>query len=371
MSAWTFNANSDAMHAYNASRDYTGKAVHSLCYAPHTNLYFDTRGTVRVCCHNTQFPVGNILKDSLDDIWRGARIKALRRSLEEDKFAEGCEFCEFQTAEGCFDDAAMRRFERFTVEGEAPEWPRQLEFSISNVCNLECIMCDGYHSSAIRSHREKSAPLPKLYSESFIESLLPYLANAKWLKFLGGEPFLITEYYRIWDMMIEKGINVPCHVTTNGTQYNQNVERVINSMPMSFAVSMDGVTRETVESIRVNADYREVFENAWRFREVARARGTSFSLTYCLMRQNWHEFGLFCLMGDIWDCSVAVNTVRQPPELGIYTLPAPELRIVLDAMNAESHRLAPLLKRNKLIWLGQLARIQAKVLMAEKDSAPV
>ena len=350
-----------ARDEYMESRDYSKKAVRSLCYAPYSTLYFDTQGSVRVCCHNHRFPVGNVLDNSINEIWRGARIKVLRDKLADRNFGPGCEFCQLQTAEGCFSDAAMRRFDLFTVSSESPEWPQQLEFSISNVCNLECVMCSGFQSSAIRSRREHLPILPHLYSDSFIQSLREYLTNATWLKFLGGEPFLIDEYCKIWDMMIAHGITTRCHVTTNGTQFNARVERILDRIPMSFAISMDGVRPETVESIRVNANYQELMANARRFRDYTRARKTAFSLTYCLMRQNWREFGEFCAMGDEWDCNVGVNTVRHPPEFGIYTLPAAELRGVLAAMEAEAPGLDTRLARNRRVWFGELERIRAKV----------
>jgi MoaA/NifB/PqqE/SkfB family radical SAM enzyme len=350
-----------ARDAHMAARNYSQKAVRSLCYAPYTSLYFDTQGRVRVCCHNHEFPVGHVRENSIDEMWRGPRIKALRDALAAGEFAPGCQFCEFQTAEGCFDDAAMHRFDRFTLSSDPPEWPQQLEFSISNACNLECVMCSGLHSSLIRAKREHLPVLPKVYSDAFIHSLREYLSHAIWLKFLGGEPFLVREYYQIWDMMIADGITTPCHVTTNGTQFNRKVEAVLDRIPMSFAVSMDGMRPETIESIRVNAKYDVLMDNARRFREYAKAKRTSFALTYCLMRQNWREFGEFCAMADEWDCNVAVNTVRHPPEFGIYTLPAAELRGVFEGMEAEAATLAARLTRNKRVWFGEFERIGAKV----------
>jgi radical SAM protein with 4Fe4S-binding SPASM domain len=350
---------------YLASRDYSKKSVRALCYAPYNSLYFDTQGSVRVCCHNHQFPVGNILQNSVDEIWRGERISVLREALADGEFGPGCQFCEFQTAEGCFKDAAMHRFDAFPVLSNQPEWPQQLEFSISNACNLECVMCSGKHSSAIRAKREKLPPQSRLYSRAFLESMVDYLANASWLKFLGGEPFLVQEYYQIWDLMIANGITTRCHVTTNGTQFNGKVQNVLDRIPMSFSVSMDGVRRETIESIRVNAEYDVLMSNARRFRDYAKAKGTSFGLTYCLMRQNWREFGEFCVMADEWGCNVAVNTVRNPPEFGIYTMSSVELGMVLKAMEAEAVQLENRLTRNRKVWFGELDRIRAKVRVAE------
>jgi sulfatase maturation enzyme AslB (radical SAM superfamily) len=129
---------------------------------------------------------------------------------------------------------------------------------------------------------------------------------------------------------------------------------------MSFAVSLDGATKKTMESIRVNAKYEEVMENARRFREYARERKTSFSVTYCLMRQNWHEFGDFCLLADSWGCSVGLNTVVQPPQFGIYSLPVEDLRKVLAGMEAQAPELDATLKRNRALWFGELERIRAR-----------
>ena len=123
---------------------------------------------------------------------------------------------------------------------------------------------------------------------------------------------------------------------------------------------MDGATRETVESIRVNAKYDQVIANARRFRDYAKERKTSFSLTFCLMRQNWHEFGDYCLLADSWDCAVGINTVINPPEFGIYTLPPEELRKILTAMEQQAPHLEGSLKKNHAVWFGELDRIRAR-----------
>lgn len=350
----------ELLKLYDESRDFSNKAFRALCYAPFTSMYFDNAGDVRVCCHNYKFLVGSILKNSIDEIWSGAPIQELRSQLRDYKFGPGCDFCAVQTRE-TFANAAMRRYDKFTVvEDPALQWPQQMEFSISNACNLECIMCRGFWSSTIRSRREKLPPLPRHYGDAFFESLWKYLPHLKQLKFLGGEPFLINEYYKLWNKLIADGLSIPCHVTTNGTQYNDKVERVLEKLPFSFSISMDGATRETLESIRVNAKYDEVMANARRFRDYAQNRKTSFSLTFCLMRQNWHEFGQYCLLADSWDCAVGINTVINPPQFGIYTLPLEDLRKILDSLEQQAIELESSLKKNRAVWFGELDRIRAR-----------
>ena len=350
--------NPDALAEYDRTRDYSKKAVRALCYAPYANLYFDHAGRVRVCCHNWKYVLGNAQKDNIDEMWQGARMKLLRDALASNEFGPGCEHCENQIRDGSLANPPMRRFDEFDIPSAAPQWPQEMEFSISNACNLECIMCRGVHSSAIRAHREKLPPLPRLYSDEFLDSLRKYLPHLKRAKFLGGEPFLVVEYFRLWNMMIAEGLTIPCHVTTNGTQYNAKIERVMDALPMSFAVSLDGATKETVESIRVNANYEQQLEILNRFREYTRTRRTYLSLTFCFMRQNWHEFGDYCLFADEWDCNVWVNTVTDPPQFGVYNLPAEDLRKILKTMEEQASRLDSLLKRNRSVWFAEFDRVR-------------
>ena len=345
---------------YDARRSLNGKAARALCYAPFVSLYFDVSGNVRVCCHNDAHPAGNVLTENLDDIWSGAKIKLLRDSMKKYEYGPGCDFCYHQTHAGNLDNLAVDRFERFEVESEDPAWPQQMEFALSNSCNLECIMCTGMFSSAIRSHRENLPQIPRVYSDDILESFRKYLKHLKYAKFLGGEPFLIPEYQRLWDMMIEEGLRVPCHVTTNCTQFNGRVERILEKIPMDVSVSLDGVTRQTVESIRVNAKFDEVMHNARRFRAYCKFRRGQFGLTFCLMRVNWHEFGDYCLMADDWDCKVYVNTVTYPDHLGLYTLEKDHLRKILHEMEKQATALERRLGRNRDVWFGELARIRAE-----------
>ena len=104
---------------YDAQRDFSNKALGSLCYAPHTNLFFDMEGRVRACCWNWQHPLGNVRTHTLDEMWAGAQAQLLRRAVEDYSFGSGCEFCAKQTADGWTTRAAMRNFDRWPVAAVA------------------------------------------------------------------------------------------------------------------------------------------------------------------------------------------------------------------------------------------------------------
>lgn len=336
---------------YDNSRDFGQKAFKSGCYAPFTSLNFTPMGNVLVCCKNDKYVLGNVATKRLPEIWQGRPLSNLRKTLNDYNFDSGCQECEWLIATGNYHGSNTANFEEFPVQSLDPEWPQIMGFALSNACNFECIMCSGELSSSIRAHREGLPALPKMYKEQFFQDLRPFLPHLRQTIFYGGEPFLTPECFRVWDMMIEEGVtNTRSHVTTNASQYNAKVERVLEALPFSLSISMDGATKETVEKVRVNCKFEEFSRNVLRFREYSRRHQSHFNLSYCLMRQNWHEFGDVLLFAEELGCTVFVNTVVGPEHCSLYTLPAEELNRIVDEMERQGIRLEGKLPINRQVW---------------------
>jgi radical SAM protein with 4Fe4S-binding SPASM domain len=304
----------------------------ALCVAPRTSRYLDTRGNVLACCHSHQAPLGNVGEAPLADIWHGTVAGEMRRRLDASVLPDACRHCRWQLADGNVEGVYLRQFDRFRPDADL-DWPVQIEFALSNRCNLECAMCNGDFSSTIRSRREGRAPLPVVYGDDFFAQLPPFLRRLRQARFLGGEPFLVPEYQRIWDLLVAEGRPVDCDVTTNGTVWTPRIAATLDALPFSIGVSVDGVTAETVEAIRVGADFATVMANLERFSAYCARRGTPFTMTFCLMTPNWHEFPAFVQLADDLGAQVVVNTVTWPPHLSLYELGPEELAPVLDALS--------------------------------------
>src|SRR5262249_50045574 len=185
-------------------------------------------------------------------------------AVRDYRFDQGCSYCEWQIGARNFTNLAISKWDRLPVSALDPRWPLQMEFSISNTCNLECVMCNGSASSLIRARRDKLPPLVSPYGDRFFEELRGSLPHLRMAKFLGGEPFLQEHCYRIWEMMIEDGVRFPSHVTTNGTVFNRRVERILESLDIGISISLDGITKQTIEAIRRNARYETLMYNLSR-----------------------------------------------------------------------------------------------------------
>lgn len=343
--------------AYDTGRRIGHQPKRSFCYAPSASMYFDVRGNVIACCQNTTNPMGNVGEQSLREIWQGSKAKRMRAQLDDYWLPAGCDFCEWDLEHGEDDGVFARLFDERQVQAADPEWPTMMEFALSNRCNLACVMCNGDFSSTIRQ-REGREPLDVRYGDAFFEQLVEFLPHLELARFFGGEPFLIPEYQRIWDLLVEHAPHVECNVTTNGTIRTARTEAVLEALRFSIGVSIDGVSEETVERVRSGADHATVMANALWFREYCERVQTGFCLTYCLMTHNWHEFADFLRLAEDLDTTVALNTVLTPPKSSLYQLPPHELRDVVDQMERGAGASVHSLPRNGDVWRQQIERLR-------------
>lgn len=339
------------------------------CGAPHASMYFAPDGQVRACCVNTEYTLGRIGEQSIREIWDGSRMRALRQALDGHNYSLGCQDCEHRIAAGDREWSTAAQYDPY-LHDEPGEFPRRMDFILSITCNLQCAMCDGDLSSSIRLHREKRPPLPPAYGDAFFDELREFLPHLERSVFLGGEPFVAREPQRVWDLMIDQGLDAPVQVITNGTQWNAKVQRYLRELPMSITVSADGITAGTLESLRVGVDRDRLFANVDRYQEAVAGNGGTVSFHYCLMRQNWHEFGRFLEESDRRGVHTLVMTVTGPAGFSLWDLPSSELREVLVALEREDEELAPGLGLNRPVWDAELDRIRRHLALVEDGPVP-
>ncbi len=325
------------------------------CRAPFASLYLHQSGDIRACCQNWWLPLGNIKDQRLAEIWHGERAEVLRAAILAHDYSMGCEFCQWQEDDGAESTVFARNFDDLALSGRNPAWPAQMEFSVSNTCNLQCTMCRGEWSSSIRSQREHLPPLPKAYDEQFFDDLAEFLPHLRAAKFLGGEPFLARESLRILDMLVDMGLHPETTVTTTAPNWHDRVERLLGVLEPHVVVSMDGFDAESFEAIRVGADFAEVTANLRRFVAMTKKLGASVSFT--LQRNNWRSLpDLFLYAADL-GVGAHVNTLMDPEDQSLFTLDEPELAEIVRALDARSGDVGQLGARYVQQWDDQLGRL--------------
>lgn len=337
------------------------------CRAPAVAMQFGLVGSVNACCQNGLYNYGDVRREPVGEIWNGEARLAMAAALADGVYPPGCEGCGVEHAVGNRKNTPAQAFDRFP-DG-AQEWPRQMEFTLSNRCNLQCIQCNGLNSSAIRAQREHLPPIESPYRDEFFEELGPYLEHLEVAAFLGGEPFLSREARRVWDMLIERGLRPEVEVTTNATIWNERVERYAHALRMSFAVSIDGATAETYESIRIGAEYARVVEVRDQLLAATRGYGARFHLNYCLMPANWFEVGQFLMQADGLGVVANVIPVFAPDEHSLFKLGAPELSVVVEALEGEDATMRRQLGINRPIWDRTVSMLRSHLDRIGSDSS--
>jgi MoaA/NifB/PqqE/SkfB family radical SAM enzyme len=320
--------------AYDAQRQPLDRGT--FCHAPSINLNFDQSGVVTACCYNRKFVLGTYPRDTLQDIWNGEKRKELERYLAQDDLSHGCELCQQQLRAGNIAGMRATYFQSKNVPSSpGTPWndtrmPKQMEFELSNVCNLECVMCSGHFSSLIRQNREHLPPLVNPYDDAFVEQLHPFLRYLSKVVFAGGEPFLNRLYYKIWDMMADSPHQPQVALVTNGTILNDKVKDIVRKLRIDIAVSVDSLDPVNYEEIRVNADYGKLRRNLDWFLASARETGAWFGFSICTMTHNWRhvpDLFRFCIQSDI---DIFCNTVFWPLKSSLRSLPRAELEAVAE-----------------------------------------
>ena len=303
-------------------------------------MNFEQNGNVTVCCYNRRNVLGRYPYDTLEKVWYGREAMELRRHMKSMDLPKGCEICYAQFESRNFSGLHAQLYDHLAEEqyperdGRFLPMPKVMEFEISNVCNLECSMCSGYWSSAIRANREKLPPLKSPYDEDFVKQLEAFIPHLQEAKFLGGEPFLIKTYYQIWDLIIRLNPGITVSITTNGTILNARIKEILEQLRVRIVMSIDSLDEENYERIRVNAKFEQVMENFHYFRDYARRKNTGITIAVCPMQSNWREIPRlldFCNEHDVY---LYFNTVLRPKEASLMLMKPDELLTVVNYLRS-------------------------------------
>lgn len=320
-------ANSSVKNIDNYNKSRILGARPKVCYAPFSNLYFGTTGAVTACCFNREYVLGNYPQNSIKEIWEGEKANQLREHINNADLSLGCGKCAETIESKNYAAVNAATYDYFT--SSTAHYPTRIDFELSNTCNLECVMCNGYCSSTIRKNVEKLPPLPNYYDDAFVAQLEEYLPHVQYAKFLGGEPFLIEIYYKIWERMAVLSPNCIMYLQTNGTVLNEKVKNALANGRFNIGVSIDSLQKEKAEAIRVNAKLDRVLENVGYFAQYCKEKGTEFSICFSPMRNTVDELEDFILFSNKVGANAYFNIVFEPHNVAIWNLPAAELEALI------------------------------------------
>lgn len=316
-------------HSYYHSRTIKDKRY--ICHAPFNNMYFNSLGDVANCWLTFDNPERYSEDKTIMEIWNGPRFTALRQHILNFDLQARCEKCDYYLQTGNHTNVLAKAYDN---DFPITDYPSMMEFELTNTCNLECTMCTGLLSSAIRSNREKLPALKSPYGEKFVRELREFIPHLKEARFNGGEPFLIKIYYDIWQQFIELHPECKMVIATNGTTLNKRVKDTLSKGNFHINISIDSLIPDRYAQIRVNGDLSKVLENFQWFRDYCLSQGRDICVMVNPMRNNWEEMPEFVKFCNQHGVHLWFNTIMYPEDQSLWNLSSAELRHIYDTLSS-------------------------------------
>lgn len=207
--------------------------------------------------------------------------------------------------------------------------PRRLVFELTNLCNLNCIMC-GRNAADFK---------PTVFDMEWFRWFEPMFDSIEEVTLMGwGEPTMHPHFKEMLEIIDKHAARK--YFCSNGMNLSKLKKALFDYHVDVFAVSLDGATHETNSRIRRGSDIRLICNNLKDIVRIKRERKLSYpwiNFVFCAMKSNLHEIpDLVQLAADIgieevkvvyltafddimakevlWDCQEEVRKVFQKAE---------------------------------------------------------
>lgn len=268
-----------------------------ICDCPFTKFEVNNpNGDVNFCTiHN--MVLGNVNKNSIEEIWNGPAYKEVRRKFLDGKIFEICQRgC--PAINGCKDYESMDWYKGLPKESaayknavlneeemrsgkvELASKPRWLRFSTSYACNLKCYHCFQ------RQNRKDGLMLGK----GFFEDVKKNLEYAQIVFFYGGEPLIEKDNLDLMEYLGEKKLSARVLLISNGTVLDDRIKAILEKLNYGhIEVSVDSSDPKLYEELRYPAKWADTIEHLKFFSALMKKKGGQFFISLTLNKKNKDE----------------------------------------------------------------------------------
>jgi organic radical activating enzyme len=230
----------------------------TFCVMPWNSIATNASGNYRVCCNSTpgkNFVLGNdgkavkISKVKPSEIWNSETYKHLRKQMLDGVQPEMCERCFKEEAAGIksarqnWNDKWYDKDKDYAVESNLDI--EYVDLRLGNLCNLKCRMCNPYSSNQWVDEWNTVVKTAKLVPDFPLTveetdrlnnmtwpedprtwaSIIEIADSIEEIYLTGGEPTLAIEQYKLFDILIEKGLSKKIKL-----KYNTNLTNIPKKM---------------------------------------------------------------------------------------------------------------------------------------------
>jgi MoaA/NifB/PqqE/SkfB family radical SAM enzyme len=192
----------------------------TFCIYPWIHLHAYPTGEAYPCCHaEMAYPVGNTKFKTLEEIYRDAPMRELRKDMLDERPNPACGRCYEQEEAGFFSGRRSANKHHGHHVKRINDDKFQMSYwdiRFSNLCNLSCRSCGHIFSSSWYQDQAKLAGgewkdrnqalnYAGRTETDMWEQLIPHLDYVEQIYFAGGEPLMMAEHYNILDELERRG----------------------------------------------------------------------------------------------------------------------------------------------------------------------
>lgn len=180
-------------------------------------------------------------------------------------------------------------------------------YELTLKCNMNCMHCGS--SAGIKRKKELTTDQWKSVTRELSE------LGGKFVTILGGEPFLRKDWYEISKDVVDNGMQLT--IISNGILINEeNIKKISKLNPYAIAISLDGGTPETHDTIRrVKGSFNKCLESI----DLLKGAGINTSIITTLSKTNIKDLpkikNLILNKGIAWQVQIAVPMGRFSKDL--------------------------------------------------------
>lgn len=298
----------------------------NFCHVPFTALILEPDGRVGSCrMKGTEFTVGNLNENTLEEIWNGPFLREWRREFLSGNVSKCKSEVRYKGCNTCPEyNALLPSIEPVEVQSKQP---LRIALNLNGKCNLECRMCHIW--------KEPNG----LYEKNgWWDQVAGWVKSVKEIELLSGEPFIQKDTYKLIDSISEQNPECLWTITTNANwKFNDKVRDTLDKIKFKhLTVSIDSLDHETYPKIRKNGDLSLLLETVDKLLEYDRSRiarglgSLNIHVCFLVQKDNWQELARFHEYGKDKGVEHFLIFLFEPFDYSLLALPEAEREAILS-----------------------------------------
>ena len=296
---------------------------------PFNHVSIANTGNYQICCVH-QVPAEhkqNINQTSVDEwLQKNPYLKEVRSAFAQDQQHPGCQRCWQQEESGTL-STRQAQAKEYKIIGAVPMQTKLLnvEFAVGNLCNLSCVMCDEYNSSAILSeNRQLGISIINQrdfsWTESAFENLQHIIDSApKIINLRGGEPMYNKRILELIENFPSDKLNSTLlHLTTNATTWTPQWQQALSKFKaVRMMLSVDAVG-DLAGYIRYPTRFAQIEDN---IRQIVECKNIKPIIHTTVQNLNIMHIGSVIQWAQHMNIHLMLDLLVRPDYLEITNLP--------------------------------------------------